>query len=318
MIEQFYFLLQIVAPVFAVMGLGYLMRKIGILSSEADRSLTRLVVTLLAPCLALDTIIGNDALANPANWILPPLLGFGSIVLGIVISRSGATLFRIPEGGARRTFVFTTSLHNYGFIPLPLCQALFDRDTMGVLFAFYLGVEIAFWSIALAQLTGHAEQGSWRGAINPPIIAIPTAILLNGLGAKEWIPSSMQTTFHLLAACTIPMALLLSGALIADNINKESLRHGSRTIFASSAVRIGILPALILLVTKIAPLDVTLKSVLVVQAAMPAAIFPIVVTRVHHGDMPTALQVVLGTSIIGLVTIPLWIGFGLHWILPTQ
>ena len=117
-------------------------------------------------------------------------------------------------------------------------------------------------------------------------------------------------------ACTIPMALLLSGALIADNINKESLRHGSRTIFASSAVRIGILPALILLVTKIAPLDVTLKSVLVVQAAMPAAIFPIVVTRVHHGDMPTALQVVLGTSIIGLITIPLWIGFGLHWILP--
>lgn len=115
---------------------------------------------------------------------------------------------------------------------------------------------------------------------------------------------------------TIPMALLLSGALIADNINKESLRHGSRTIFASSAVRIGILPALILLVTKIAPLDVTLKSVLVVQAAMPAAIFPIVVTRVHHGDMPTALQVVLGTAIVGLITIPLWIGFGLHWILP--
>ena len=45
---------------------------------------------------------------------------------------------------------------------------------------------------------------------------------------------------------------------------------------------------------------------------MPAAIFPIVVTRVHHGDMPTALQVVLGTSIIGLITIPLWIGFGLQ------
>ena len=298
------------------MALGYLMRKIGILSSEADRSLTRLVVTLLAPCLALDTIIGNDALANPANWILPPLLGFASIVLGIVISRLGARLFRIAEGDARRTFVFTTSLHNYGYIPLPLCHALFDRDTMGVLFGFYLGVEIAFWSIALAQLTGHPEEGNWRRAINAPIVAIPTAIVLNALGAKEWIPSSIATTFHMLAVCAIPLALLLSGALIADHINKESLQHGSRTILASAAVRIGILPGLVLLFTKIAPLDVALKSVLVVQAAMPAAIFPIVVTRVHHGDMPTALQVVLGTSIIGLITIPLWIGFGLHWILP--
>jgi predicted permease len=120
----------------------------------------------------------------------------------------------------------------------------------------------------------------------------------------------------LLAVCAIPLALLLSGALIADHINNDLLRHGSRAIFASAAVRIGFLPALILLFTKIAPLDVALKSVLVIQAAMPAAIFPIVVTRAHHGDMPTALQVVLGTSLIGLITIPLWIGFGLYWIIP--
>jgi malate permease and related proteins len=317
-INQFYFLLQILAPVFAVMALGYLMRKIGILSSEADRSLTRLVVTLLAPCLALDTIIGNDALRNPANWIVPPLLGFASIVVGIVISRWGAMLFGIPEGSARRTFTFTTSLQNYVYIPLPLCHALFDRAAMGILFGFYLGVELAFWSIALAQLTGHAEQGSWRKAINPPIIAIPSAIVLNALGAKEWIAPSIATTIHMLAVCAIPVALLLSGGLIADHVNKESLQHGSRTIFASAAIRIGILPTLILLFTKIAPLDVALKSVLVLQAAMPAAIFPIVVTKAHQGDMPTALQVVLGTSAIGLITIPLWIGFGMYWILPNR
>lgn len=316
MIARFAFLLQIVAPVFVIIALGYGMRKIGILSSEADRSLTRLVVTLLAPSLALDTIIGNEALSKPANWILPPILGFGSIVLGIVTSICGAKLFRIPEGMPRRTFVFTASLQNYGYIPLPLCHALFDRDTMGVLFAFYLGVELAFWSIALMQLTGHAEPGNWRRVINPPIVAIPSAILLNALGAKQWIPASIQTTFHLLAVCAVPLALLLSGALIADYINKDSLRHGSRAISASFVVRIGILPALILLFAKVAPLDVALKSVLVVQAAMPAAIFPIVVTKVHHGDMPTALQVVLGTSLIGLLSIPLWIGFGLHWILP--
>jgi malate permease and related proteins len=68
--------------------------------------------------------------------------------------------------------------------------------------------------------------------------------------------------------------------------------------------------------TRLAPLDLTLKSVLVIQAAMPAAIFPIVAAKAHHGYMPTALRVVLGTSAIGLITTPLWIGFGLQWILP--
>lgn len=316
MIAQFFFLLQIVAPVFAVMALGYLMRKIGILSSEADRSLTRLVVTLLAPSLALDTIIGNEGLANPRNWILPPVLGFASIALGIAVSRLGARCFRIPEGERRRTFVFATSVQNYGYIPLPLCNVLFGRETMGVLFAFFLGVELAFWSIAVAQLTGHAEKKNWRHVLNAPIIAISTAIALNALGAKTWLPSSIATTFHLLGACAVPLGLLLSGALIADYVNWDSVRHGRRTIVASAVVRIVVLPALMLIFTRFAPVDVTLKSVLVVEAAMPAAIFPIVLARVYHGDMPTALRVVLGTSAIGLLTIPLWIGLGLHWIIP--
>ncbi len=318
MIAEFFFLLQIVAPIFIVMALGYAMRKIAILSSEADRSLTRLVVTLLAPCLAFDTIIGNEGLANPKNWILPPILGFASIALGILVSRFGVKCFRIPEGNASRTFVFTACLHNYGYIPLPLCHALFDRETLGVFFAFFLGVEMAFWSIAVAQLTGHSEPGRWRRVINAPIVAIPTAIALNALGAKAWIPSSVATTFHLLAVCAIPLGLLLSGALIADYVNWESLRHGRRTILASAAVRVLALPALMMTFTRLAPVDVALKSVLVIQAAMPAAIFPIVVARAHHGDMPTALRVVLGTSAIGLITIPLWIGFGLHWILPAR
>jgi hypothetical protein len=84
---------------------------------------------------------------------------------------------------------------------------------MGVLFAYYLGVELAFWSIAVAQLTGHSERGSWRRTLNPPIIAIHTAIVLNGFGAKAWIPLSIATTYHLLAVCAVPMAFLLSGAL---------------------------------------------------------------------------------------------------------
>ena len=75
-------------------------------------------------------------------------------------------------------------------------------------------------------------------------------------------------------------------------------------------IRLGIMPALILLMA--IPTDPALHAVLVVQAAMPSAVFPIVLAKLHGGDMPTALRVVLGTSIVGLVTIPLWLTFGLR------
>jgi malate permease and related proteins len=315
MFHHFFFLLEIVAPVFAVMVVGYAMRKFRVLSAEADQSMTRVVVVLLAPCLALDSIIGNESLTKPVNWLLPPLLGFLSIVLGIVCARLGARLAGFPPGVARRTFIFTTSIQNYGYIALPLCLALFSRETMGVLFAFCLGVEIAFWTIALWQLTGRSAKQPWWRAINPMMVAIPVAFILNALGAKAWLPGSLTTTVHMLGICAVPVALLVSGALIADHFKADALRAGGRTILVSSVIRIGVLPLLILAVAWALPVGQELKAVLILEAAMPAAIFPIVLTKAHNGDVPVALQVVIGTSLIGLVSIPLWLNFGMHWVL---
>ncbi|GAT33097.1 hypothetical protein TSACC_21505 [Terrimicrobium sacchariphilum] len=311
---QYVSLLQIVAPVFVVMAVGYAIRKLGILSAEADRSLIRTTVTVLAPSLALDTIIGNEALRSPANWLIPPLAGVGTVALGILVARIFSKGLPGTNPRVRKTFVFTTSVQNYAYIPLPLCLVLFGKETVGVLFALVLGVELSFWSIALWQLTRGTEARSWRQTINPQVVAIPSAMLLNAIGAEHWIPAAIDSTFHLLGVCAVPLGLLMSGALVADHINFSALKKGSRTILLATVARVVTLPVLILAITALVPFDPNLKAILVLQAAMPAAIFPIVVTKVHDGDVPTALQVVLGTSLIGLFAIPLWIGFGLHWV----
>jgi hypothetical protein len=74
------------------------------------------------------------------------------------------------------------------------------------------------------------------------------------------------------------------------------------------------MPVLFLLLARFLPCSIELKRVLVMQAAMPAAVLPIVLTRHYGGDTRTALQVALGTSLAGLVTIPLWLRFGGHLI----
>jgi hypothetical protein len=54
--------------------------------------------------------------------------------------------------------------------------------------------------------------------------------------------------------------------------------------------------------------------VLVVQAAMPAGVMPIIIAR-HYGGQPlTAVQIVLGTTVLALLTIPLWLKAGLAWV----
>lgn len=308
-------LAAIVIPVYLVMAAGFAMRKVGVLTSEADHSLLRVVVVLLIPALAFDSILGNEAFRHPGNLILPPLLSFLSVGIGILVARVVAAVFRIPGETRRRTFVFVTAVHNYFYVPLPLCQALLGREAVGVLFAYWMGAELALWSIALWQLTGRPDRQGWWRSLNVAIVAIPLAIVFNALGAGEWLPSTVRSTFHILGTCGLPMGLLISGALLADYANRTMLHHGARVGLASLLTRLVLLPFFLLLMAKLLPVPPVLKTVLVVEAAMPAAITPIGLTRLHGGDTAVALQVVVGTSILSLFTVPLIISYGLRWVM---
>ena len=307
-------LLQIVLPVFLVMGAGYAMRRARILTEEADQSLLGVLIKLFVPCLALDVIIGNEALVRPANLFLPPVAGFASLSAGIGLSLLVAKWF-LKGDAVKRTFACTAGLQNYGYIPLPLCLALFDREVVGVLFAFNLGVEVAMWTLAVATVSGRqADKRWWEPLWNPPIVAVVAAILLNLAGAKNWIPASVGTAWHMLGLCAVPLGLLVSGALLADFAKPHVLRSGWKATGLAIGLRLGALPALLMASAFLLPCDHALRSVLVVQAAMPSAVFPIVLAKIHRGDIPTAIRIVLGTSLVGLVTIPLWLAFGLRMI----
>jgi predicted permease len=54
-----------------------------------------------------------------------------------------------------------------------------------------------------------------------------------------------------------------------------------------------------------------LKQVLIIQAAMPSGVLPLVLAKHHGGDVMVALQIILSTSVAAIITLPLWIHIGL-------
>jgi len=53
-----------------------------------------------------------------------------------------------------RTFAFAVGIYNYGFIPIPLMESLFGRESLGVLLVQNMGCEVAVWSVGCWLLTG--------------------------------------------------------------------------------------------------------------------------------------------------------------------
>jgi predicted permease len=261
-------------------------------------------------------VLGNQALQRAENLLIPPLMGFGGIVLGIGICwlfRRRVGLKTDPE---QRTFALVAGLQNYGYVPFPLVLVLFANhpDTPGVLFVHNLGVDIAMWTLGLMTL-GHATgPGEWRKLINAPLVAIVLSLLLNACGAARWMPRPVGITASMLGACAFPLGIMLTGAMVADQIRQLHPARAARALIWSAVFRLGVIPALMLGIVRILPCSVEVKRVIVVQAAMPAGVFPIVLSRLYGGDPATAVRIVAGTTILSLITIPLWIQWGMAWL----
>jgi predicted permease len=316
-VKEFLTVLTTVLPVFGIMIIGLGLRRRAWLSADADQSLMRVTINLLLPCLIFDSVLGNAALRRPENLLLPPLAGFGMVAIGIGVARLFARLAGLQTKPEQRTFALLAGLQNYAFLVIPLCLSLFDAGTTGVLFVHNVGAEMAMWTVGIAVLTGSGFSGGWKKILNAPLVALLLALALNFLGMAFTPPVPVAfagkiilPAIHWLGQSAIPMALLIIGAIVADHLEEAHGGKAAKVVSIAGIVRLGVMPVLFLLLAKLLPCSIELKRVLVLQGAMPSAVMPIVLTKHYGGDARTALRVALGTSIVGLVTIPLWIHFG--------
>ncbi len=302
-------ILAVTLPVYLTMGLGAVLRRSQFLPQEVDKGMMRLVVTVLSPCLILDRLLGNEAVMSPVPVLIAAFLGFALVALGIVISWFAAPLAGLHVGGGRRTFAMSCGLQNYGFVAIPIVTALFtDKGTMGVLFTFTLGVELGCWISGVGILTGFSKA-PWRLALNPPVIAILSGLALNFTGLHAYVPHAAANSFTMIGACAVPLAVLLIGAAIADIWGQERMSW-SVSILAP-VLRLAVIPSAFIASAYWLPLTVELKRILIVQGAMPSAVFSIMVAKLYGGHAPTAVQVVITTTVVSVLTTPLVIAWAL-------
>lgn len=324
MFDQWLTIVSAAVAMFAVVFTGTAARRLGILDEGADRSLLTLIINVLVPCLAFSVVHNNAALKDPNNLIWPPVIGFATIVLGLAasmaVSRLSGRVTGLRDSATSRTFVFSVGVHNYGYLAVPLISLLFtnsksDNPTLGVLFIHNVGVEMAFWTLGVMAISGRLGRDWWRQTLNPPCIAIVVALAVNYLGLSRFIPAGVTTAIDWLGQAAIPLSLVLIGATMDDQIraggNGHNLRDGAKVILWACLLRLCLIPISMLALGMFLPATDELKRVIAVEAAMPSAAFGILMARHYAGDSGTALRVVLATSLISLVTIPLWIPAGL-------
>lgn len=303
-----------VLPVFAMIALGAILRLTQLFTESAEDSLFNLVIKVATPCLIFESVANNPALRDPGNLLLPPLLGFGLTLLSMALGWHVARALGLTIGHGLRTFALAVGLTNYGYLPLPLMDAMFGLESRAVLLVHNVGLEAAIWTGGVLVVTGLSPLAGWRKLINAPVVALVVAVAANLTGAAAHVPALVMNFVHALAVCAIPLGLLMTGVSIQPHLDDPKQLVDTRVTLTAWLLRLIVLPWVFLLAARYLPCSVELKRVLVVQAAMPSAVVSIIVARVYGGQPLVAVQIILGTTALALFTIPFWIRFGLSFV----
>ena len=304
-------IISLVFPVLLILLIGVFVRAGSLINQSTTTHLPKLVIYLLYPCLLLDTTLSSNALKDFKNLFLAPLFGFLCVAIGVLLSY---LLLKkaFKQETPHRAFAFTTGIFNFSYIPIPICIALFDTNTLAVLMTFCVGVELAIWSIGIFILTGKREEKAWKQFINPPLITLLIAIPIVITQTQEYIPQPLLTSIDLLGASSIPIGLLAIGATLYD-LGKNTFNSiRIKPCIWSVILRCGVFPVLFISFALFFPVGNELQNVLLLQAAMPCGIFPIVIAKHYSSDSSLSFQIVVATTAFSLITAPAWLHFGIR------
>lgn len=287
MIAAFLTMLSAVAPVLIGAGLGYVL--LGRRRSIDVGLITTITTDVGTPCLVISTL---------AHTRIPPA-ALAATALAAVLALACFTLLgslMLRLAGLRlRTFLPSLSFPNVGNLGLPLIYSAYGQEGLGYAIAFFAIISIAQFTLGQGIAMGGT---SWRVLLRVPIIyAVPTgvALSLSGFALPDWL----SNTLSIMGGLTVPLMLLMLGAALARL--RVAVMRRALTV---AMLRIGMGLAVGLAVTGVLHLTGVARAVVILQCAMPVAVYCYLFAERWRNQPEEVAGAVVVSTIASVVTIP--------------
>lgn len=300
------------APFFALILLGYLAARFGLLPMAALPGLNTFVLyfALTAMLFRLGSQTPTADLLNP--WVMATWLGAALICLALAIVpglKAGVSWRDASFGG------LATASPNMGFMGIPLLIALLGADALGPLMPVMIIDIVVIQSlvIALAQRGIGAGTRRWRRAAgtarqvlaNPLVWAIVAGA---AWGTTGWsMPGPIDQTISLLADAATPTALFTIGGVLArEQATATGITSRATQAYIGwlTAVKLLALPAAVWLIGQAVGLAGPFEELtaLVLIAALPTAANSSILAERFGADNAVVASVILTSTAAGFIT----------------
>lgn len=150
------------------------------------------------------------------------------------------------------------------------------------------------------MFTGKEETDLWKQAVNPPVLAVAIGLILFVFSLK--LPEPIFKVLEMVGSMTTPLSMIIIGSLLMEVKLSEAFK--SFSIFYVSAVRLIILPLVVILFSVLFGVKGIVLGVPALATAMPIGALVAIFAEKYGADALLASRAVLLSTLLSMITIP--------------
>ena len=286
-----------VGTMFLMMAAGFALAKRGLLTQAAIPQMTNLLLTVVLPCMLVDSMQIERTPALLGSMGYTSLLAAGLYVLYCLLS---IPLFRRQNPATGKALRFGTLYGNVGFMGLPLIQLVLGEQAM-VYGVINLMVFNAFnWSQGVVLMGGRRQVSLKQAVLNPGILGTVVALVLFLCGIT--LPSMVGSAVSFLGSMNTPLAMVIIGAQMANADWRAVFR--SPAILLACGLKLAAMPLLTALILYPLHPESDLYCTLVLLAGVPTASITAMFAQRYGQDVSTSAQLVTVSTLLSILTLP--------------
>lgn len=282
----------VIAPILFISLLGYVW---SLLKLRYDAQfVSKIVMDVGSPCLILATMIKADL--NNDEVVRMTVITITGLVLLFAINY---LLIRVTKV-QWRTYISSLTFANTGNMGIPISLFAFGEHALALSLMIFMVTSLLHFSVGVAIVGGRHPLHTL--ATSPVFYA--TALAFYFLFTDSTLPPAVFNTIKLLGDMAIPLMIFSLGVSL-HSLKPKSL---PRSIFFGAArLVVGFVVGLLL--CWMFDLKGAVRGVVMVQSAMPSAVFNYLLALSYNREKEEVAGVVVSSTILSFLTLPLLLWF---------
>lgn len=288
-------LLRQIIIMFLFMMIGVWLFRTDKLTKAGSKDLGNVLIYVIMPCVVLNAYMTEFSRERLTGLLWAFGLSVAALLLAMLVSHVIFKKHPIEN--------FGTAFSNAGFMGIPLVSAVLGTEAVFYTSAFVALLNILQWTYGVFVITRDKRQISAKKILtNPVLVSLLVGILLFLLPVE--MPSVVTSTVGSIAAMNAPVAMISLGTYLAQIRLKELFTD--RTAYASTAVRLIVIPLLTLILLWPVPAEyMTVKLAVLIVAVTPVGSNVAIFVQIHNQNYTQAVKSVCLSTLCSIVTMPL-------------